>query len=481
MRVRVPPSALLNGPIFSRPFFFELKLKNRLKMDVIRKEVNAEIAELIVKVSPADYQNKVKTQLTKYQKSAKVPGFRPGKVPFGMIQKQYGKAILGEELNKLVNDALYSHIQENKLEILGNPIPKENTDVIGDFNNPLDFEFTYEIGYSPKIAIDLGSKSKYDYVKVKIDSTLIEKQLEDLRRRYGKLVSSQAVNEKDLILAQFVELNDDGTIKAGGILHSSTTSMEFVEDEATKKTLMNAKVGDKVEISANAITRGINDKAALLGIKVDELENHGDLYQMTINEIKRMELAELNQELYDKLFGEGTIKSEKELRERIATDLEGMFSNDSDRLLTRSVYKDLVENTNVQFPDNFLKRWIVLSNNKPITFDEVEKDYDLYKKDLKWQLIQGHIFKSNDIKVGQEDAIQFTKSLIVNQYAQYGMPGPDDASLTTQAQQALGNKEESGRIYDMLAEAKLSEFFKNTVKLNPKEVSYDEFVAMANK
>jgi trigger factor len=273
----------------------------------------------------------------------------------------------------------------------------------------------------------------------------------------------------------------DGSIKEGGVMHSSTTSMEFVEDKKAKKALVGKKVGDKVTVAASAITRGDSDKAAMLGLKPEELANHGDSYQMTINDVKRIELAELNQELFDKLFGEGAVSSEKELRERIAADLDQMFANDSDRLLTREVYRDLVEKTPVALPDDFLKRWIRLSNEKPISAEQVEAEYDNYAKDLKWQLIQGHIFKANDIKLDQKEAIDYTKMLIANQYAQYGIPAPEEAELTSQAAKALSNREEANRIYDMLAEMKLTEYFKNTVKLNTKEVAYDAFVEMASK
>lgn len=449
-------------------------------MNVSRQETG-QGALLTVQVSPADYQGKVNASLEKYRKQAKVPGFRQGKVPMGLVQKQYGKSVLAEEMNKLVSDALHKYIQENSLEILGNPIPKEDIDVKGDFEKPGDFEFTYEIGYTPTIDLELGAKSKFDYLKVKIDDKLVDKQIDDLRRRYGKLVSVDQTGETDMVLAQFVELNDDESIKGGGILHSSTTSLEFVEDKKVKSTLVGKKIGDKVVVSATAITRGDRDKAAMLGVKEEELSNHGDKYQMTINDIKRMELADLNQDLFDKLFGEGAISSEKELRERIAKDLEQMFVNDSDRLLTRSIYRELVDKTPVNLPDDFLKRWIRLSNDKPISEEQIAEEYDHYAKDLKWQLIQGHIFKSNDIKLDHREALEFTKSLLVNQYAQYGLPAPEEGELTTQASKALANREEANRIYDMLAEAKLTDYFKNTVKLNAKEVPYDEFVELANK
>ncbi len=450
-------------------------------MNVVRQDVDALNAVLKVELNPADYQGKVKASLEKYRKTAKIPGFRPGQVPLGLVQKQYGKAVLAEELNKLVNNALYDFISENKIDILGNPIPKDGSDVKGDFDHPDTFEFEYEIGLSPNFEVPLNAKSKYDYIKVKVDAKLLDKQIEDLRRRYGKLTSADVVGENDMILAQFVELNEDGSIKEGGILHSSTVSMEFVADKKVKKDLIGKAKGDKVVVDPASVSRGGKDTAAMLGIKEEELASVSNKFQLTINEIKHMEMAELNQELFDRLFGPGAITSEAELRERISKDLEGMFANDSDRLLTRSIYEDLVENTKLDLPNQFLKRWIKLSNEKPISEEQIEKEYDAYAKSLKWQLIQTSIFKNNEIKVDNNEVIDFTKGLLVNNYAQYGIPAPEDKELTGTALQVLQNKEEANRIYDMLAEQKLTQYFKSTVKLKDKEVSYDEFVEIASK
>lgn len=449
-------------------------------MKVVREDIDALNAVLKVEVAPADYEATVKQELDKYRKTAKIPGFRPGTVPLSMVKKQYGRGVLAEELNKLVNKSLYDFIQENKISILGNPIPKEGTDVKGDFDNPSTFEFEYEIGLSPEVKVNLSSKNKFEYNTVKIDDELIGKQIDDLRRRYGKLGTAEKTADTDMILGQFVELNEDGSIKEGGILNSSTISVEFVEDKATKKALTGLAVGDKVVVDPAKVSRGEKDTAAMLGIKPEQLNNISDKFQITVNEIKRIELAEMNEELFGKLFGEGIVKTEAELKERIAEDLKNMFSNDSDRLLTKFVYQDLMKNTEVQLPDTFMKRWIKLSNEKPITDEQIEADYTSYSDNLKWQLIQGEIFKSNDIKLDNEEVIEFTKGLLVNNYAQYGIPAPADEELTKSAVQVLQNKEEVNRIYDMLAESKLTKFFKETVKLNEKEISYDDFVALAN-
>jgi len=394
-------------------------------MNVIRQDVDALNAVLKVEIAPADYQVKVKNTLEKYRKTAKIPGFRPGHVPFGMVQKQYGKAVLAEELNKLVNDALYKYIQDNNIEILGNPIPKEGSDVVGNFEKPDTFEFEYEIGLTPSFDIPLSGKSKYDYVKVKVDNKLLDQQVDDLRRRYGKLISVENVGDGDMILAQFVELKEDGSVKEGGIMHSSTISMEFVEDKKVKKELMGKTKSDQIEVNPESVSKGGKDTAAMLGIKEDELASISDKFRMT-------------------------------LRERISNDLRKMFENDSDRILTRDIYNDLVEKTKVDLPNTFLKRWIKMSNEKPITDDQIDTEYDGYAKGLKWQLIQGNIFKTNEIKLDNQEVIDFTKGLLVSNYAQYGIPAPEDKELTASAVQVLGNKEEAGRIYDMLAEQKLT-------------------------
>lgn len=450
-------------------------------MKVIREDVDALNAILKVEVTPSDYAEKVKSTLNNYRKNAKVPGFRPGNVPFGYVQKQYGKAVLSDELNKLVGEALNHFIVDNKLNVLGNPIPRMEDGFVGDIEKPDVFQFNYDIGLSPAFNVDLSSKSKFDYMKVKVDEKLIDEQVNDLRRRYGKLSSGEKVGPTDLVLGQFVELADDGSILEGGIMHSSTLSLEFIEDKATKDALIGKVVGDKVEVDPTKVSRGGKDTAAMLGIKEEELDSISSRFQLTVTDIKVMELAELTEELFTRLFGEGSVSNEKELRERVKNDLGGMFVADSDKLLTRAVYEDLIENTKLDLPDAFLKRWIKMSNEKQITDEQIELEYDSYAKGLKWQLIQGEIFKANEIKLEDQEALAFTKGLIANNYAQYGMPAPADAELTSSAINILKNKEEANRIYDMLAENKLTTFFKQTVKLNEKEISYEDFVKLAAK
>lgn len=448
-------------------------------MNVIRENVDALNAVLKVQIAPEDYLGKVEKALEDYRKRANIPGFRKGKVPMGLVKKQYGKGVLAEELNKTVNEALYNYLNAEKVEILGNPIPKYDAEVKGDWDNPSDFEFQYEIGLTPEFEIKLSGRNKFDYVKVKTDDKLVDQQIDDLRRRYGKLIAGEEVTGTELVLGQFVELDENGEIKEGGVMNSSTVSIEFVEDKATLKELKGKKVGDKLVVDPAKLAKGEADLAAMLGVTKEDLPNLNNKFQFTINEIRKMEMAELNQELFDKLFGEGEVKSEAEMRERISNDMNGMFDGDSDRLFTRKVYDHLIEKTEMALPDEFLKRWIKMSNQKEITDEQIEAEYDEYAKGLRWQLIQGKLFKDNEVKINPDEALEFTKSLLVSQYAQYGIPAPEDNELTESARKVLANQEEANRVYDMLAERKLTELFKGIVKLNEKEVSYDEFVKLA--
>jgi trigger factor len=448
-------------------------------MNITRQEVDAQNAVLKVNIAPADYQGKVNAALEKYRKTAKIPGFRPGNIPMALIQKQVGRSVLAEELNKLTNDALYRYILDEKLEILGNPIPKAEEGMTGSFEQPENFEFSFEIGYSPSFELPINPKSKFDYATVKIDKDLINKQVEDLRRRYGKLVSSDSVGDKDMVMGKFEERDADGSVKAEGISHSSTISMEFLENKTGIKALKGKKVNEVVELDPENVSKDDKDCASMLGITEEQVAGLTSNFQFTIADVKRMEMADLNEEFYTKLFAE-EVKTEEELHTRISADLTRMFAEDTDRIFTRNVYNHLVNETKMTFPETFLKRWIQVSSEKPVTEDEIEAEFDAYLKSLKWQLIQTRIFKDNNIQLTNQEVMDYTKGLLIGNYAQYGLPAPDDQELTETAARLLQDKDQVNGIYDRLAEKKLTEFFKTTVNLVKKEVKYDDFVKLAS-
>jgi trigger factor len=376
----------------------------------------------------------------------------------------------------MVTDAINNYISEEKLNLLGNPIPVEENGFSGDFSNPTDFEFIYEIGFPPQIDVTITKKDTFDFEKVDVNQELISKQAEDIRRRYGKLVSSDEVKEKDLILGRFVELNDDKSVKEGGIDHTSSISLEFLDSNDAREMFVGKKVGDSVELNPNDVSKGPKDKAAMLGVKENELENIGSLFSYAINEIKSMELAGLNEELFLKLYPDATVTNEDEFLARIKSDLEKMFEQDSDKKLYRTIYDSLMEKVNADFPDDFLKRWIKQVNDKPVTDEQIESEYDGYRNMLKWQLIEKTLFDKHNLVIDQMELVNFTKHLLRTNYSNYGIFEVDEEELTQSAMKFLQDKKQTDAIISRLAEDKLINLFKTEASLKDKVVSYEDFI-----
>jgi trigger factor len=450
-------------------------------MNVLRQELDALNGLLTVEINAADYSQKVKNTLEKHRKTANIPGFRPGHTPAGIIEKRYGKAVLAEELNKLANEGVYNFIRENNLDILGNPIPSESHAMEGSFDQPDTFKFTFEIGMSPSFEYHSVLKKGIEYNTVRVDDKLVSQQIEDIQRRYGKMMSADVSGEKDLVVGTFTELSADGTIKEGGISHSTTLSIEFIENTEAKNLLIGKKKDDAFKLDPSIVSKDDADKASLLGLTPETLPSSDVSFEFKITDIKRMELAELNAELFSKLFQDGEISDEAGLRARVTKDLEHMFERDADRLMTRKVYDSLISDVQITFPEAFLKRWIKLSATAPIADEDIEKEFEAYLNSLKWQLIQTKIFKDSDTKLVYEEVLAFTKGLIISNYAQYGIPAPEDAELEASARELLTKKEQANSIYDQLAEEKLTQYFKTNASLKMKPLSYDDFLAEMKK
>lgn len=450
-------------------------------MNVIRQDIDALNGLLIVEIEPNDYAHKVKSQLEKYRKTAKIPGFRPGHTPFGVVEKRFGKAVLAEELNQLANQGINQFIREQQLEILGNPIPSAQHEVEGSFDQPNNFKFTFEIGMPSSFDYESVLKSGVEYHTVRVDDKLIEQQIVDLRRRYGKMMNTEEVGATDLVVGTFIETNESGDKIEGGIQHNTTLSLEFLPSKEGAQILMGKKAGESVKLDPTFVSKDAADKASLLGLTEETLPENTENFQFEISEVKRMELAELNAELFEKLFQNGEVTDEAGLRERVKKDLEGMFERDADRMLTRKVYDQLLKDVSIEFPQEFLKRWIKLSASSPISDADIEKEFDDYLKSLKWQLIQSKIFKDSNTQLVFEEVMAFTKGLIVSNYAQYGLPAPEDQELEASARDLLSKKEQANNIYDQLAEVKLTQFFKANASLKMKPLSYDDFVAEMRK
>ena len=446
-------------------------------MNIIQENIDELNAVLKVKVVANDYLPKVETALKDYQKKASIPGFRPGKVPAGMIKKMYGKSVMVDEINKLLNDSLHKYLHENKIEVLGNPLPK--ADSVIDWDNQQEFEFLYEMGLAPKFNVDLSPKDKFTYQTVKVDESLVNKYVTDIAKRYGKVENVEVSEETDLLNGDFVELDAHGEILAGGIFKTGSLFLDRVKDEATKKALIGLKKEDKVVLEAQKISENATDLAALLGIDKEKAESLNCKLQFTVKGVSRLAAAEINQEFFSKIYSEGDVTTEEEFRAKIKDELAGMFVNDSERKFYNEVVEYLMNKINFNLPTEFLKRWIVAANDKPVSFEQVDAEFDNYSKGLKWQLIENKIIKENDLQVTNEEVVEHTKELILQQFAQMGQGPMGDEELNQTVQRVLSNQEEAKKLYEKLYGQKVMTLFKTKFTLENKEVAYDDFFKKA--
>ena len=445
-------------------------------MNISKKDINALNAELSITLSPADYEAKVEAAIKKVQKQATLPGFRAGKVPVGLIKKQYGKGILVEEVNKVLNSSLQSYIVDNKMDILGNPMPKE--DNVIDFDSQKEWTFNYEVGLSPQFELILDKSQTFEYMTVKIDDELVEKYLKDVKRNYGKPSNPEVATEVDVLYIDIVELDADNNIVTGGIFKSTSIGIDKLKNEAAKAKLIGAIKDSKVIINANELYDSAVDKSISLGIDKEIAETFNANLQLTVRNIARMEDAELNQELFDRLYGAGVIHSEAEFRDKIKAELGIMFTQDTDRKFIEGIEKTLVQQLSISLPDDFLKRWLMAVNEKPLTSEQLEKEYPAYASSMKWKLIENKIIKGNNITVGIDEAKVEAGNFVRSQYARYGQT-PDEAEVAKIADSILAKQEEAQKIFEGIYSKKVLDLLKTNCKLENKEVSYNEFFGIS--
>lgn len=447
-------------------------------MNITQEKIDQLNAVIKIQLSEADYKKNVDKVLRDYQNKATVSGFRKGHVPMGMVKKMVGVNAMVDEINKVLSASLQKYITEEKLDVLGNPLPKLNEQEKIDWENQKDFEFRYDVGLSPQFELELNDKLKFDQYVIKVSKNDINKYVEDLSRRYGKMTNPEFSEADDMLFGKFEEL-ENGEFKAGGIVHSSVVIIKSVTDSSLQKKLIGLKPGDVVELDPKKVSEHESDVAAALGVHVNELKGITNEFKYTVEKINKILPAEVNQELFDKVFGPNKITSEQEFRDKIEEQLSQGLVADSEKKLKSDIQEELFKRLNLALPDAFMKRWIAATNEKPVTPEQIEQDYNQYSKELKWQLIENKIIKQFDIKVSNSEVVEYTKELLKNQLASMGLPTDDDKDLTETANRVLHNQEEARNIYMMLYDLKMMEMFKSTFKLNQKEISYEDFAKIA--
>lgn len=449
---------------YKKPYFCIPKFR-RDKMNITKREIDKLNAVLTVEVSKEDYSAKVEKVLSDYRKNANIPGFRKGHVPMGMVKKQYGKAVLVEEVNKLLQDALHKYLNEEKLDVLGNPLPKNEAGINWDDEN---YTFEFELGLTPQFEIDLKKNEVLQY-KVVADDKMLDNQVKTIRKQFGKLISKNEVEKGDEITGTFTSVEND-------IDKKSTFSIEEVKGKEQLETLMGSKVGDTVTLRTKGMFADDHDLQKYLGVDHDIAHHLDAEVAFKIEEVNKREMAELDQELFDKLFGPGVVTSEEELRAKIKEDAEKQFEQQSDQKLLNDVVDSLIENTKFDLPDAFLQRWIAMMGETRLSEEEAKKEYERTEKGLRYQLIEGKLRAENKLQVTFEELKDFSKNMIKSQMAQFGQLNPSEEELDSIAARILSNKEEIERLTEQLNTEKMLQFFKENANLKVKEVTYDEFI-----
>lgn len=446
-------------------------------MNVTVKNTGDLSAVLSVEIKAEDYQAKVEKQISDYKKKANIPGFRPGHVPSSLIKKQYGKGILIEEVNHILQHAVEDHLKSEDLEILGNPMPVAQGDI--DWDSQTEFEFNFELGLAPKFDLVIDGKIKVPYFKISADKDMIAKYATDYAKRFGKMSYPESIEDDSLIKAMFTELDGKGNVVDGGIVESANFSMDNVNLKKNIALLSGKKKEDVIELDVKKAFNKEFNVAAFLKTTEETLSAANGNFSLTIEEVSKLEPAEMNQELFDKVFGEGTIADEAAFLAKIKEDAENMFIGESERKFYDDLRGVVLKKTKFDLPDEFLKKWMQTSGEKPISEEEVEKEYPNMKDGLKWQLIENKVVRDNKIEISREELKDFTKGMIARQMAQYGQL-PESMDIDSIAENVMQNQEEVQRMTDQLFTEKIVRFFKENVKLAEKEVSFDDFLKEVN-
>ena len=434
-------------------------------MNITRENIDALNAVVKIDIVAEDYQEKVNKLLTDYRKKANVPGFRKGQVPMGMIKKQHGRSILMDEVNKLLQQSLNNYLATQKLEILGNPLPRLQETFNWDAET-LSFEF--ELGLIPEFTVALKSKKKVTEYKIIATEELLDEEMKNIQLRYGKVSSLEEVVANANVTGTFVneakEINKKGTFLVSDL-----------SGKKNEKKLIGAKVGAVIALDTKKLFKDAHRLEHLLGVSHEEIHDLDITVSFTVEEITETTPADLDKELFDKLFTDGSVSTATELRNKIKEDAENQFKQQGDQQLLNAVTEHLVENTTFDLPEAFLKKWLATAGEKPLTAEEATAEFNKSEKSLRYQLIEGKIMKENNIKIDHAELGTYAKGFIRTQMAQFGNMNPEEKELNEIAGRILQNKEEAQKLQAQLISQKLLTFYKENMSFKKKELSYQEF------
>ncbi len=455
----------------------------------ITQEKNSELTSVIkIHLAPDDYKPKVESELKKIHRSISIPGFRPGKAPFDMVRKRFGRTVLIEELNKMLSDSLYKFLSENKVKFLGNPIPKD-TDTTPDWDNPSDFEFEYEIGHVPDFEIQYPSEPLTSYA-IKASDTMTDQYIDELSRRFGKHSYPEVSGENDILYGDFNELDENGEMKAGGHHTTTTLAVEIIKNEEEKKKFIGLKKDDTLNFNPTKLLNNETEVTLMLNLKKDAPQLNSD-YRFTVKTINHLEKLPIGQELFDKYtatpvrVAEGgtaadTITNENDFRARVKSDYEKYLSRDNDRFLNHNLRHTMLASNPIPLPADFLKRWMMTVSETPVTMETVEKEFDHQAEELRWKLLRDKMVETYNINVTEDEKNVVARQLVLSQFSRYGIYEVPEDKMQELSKQYLSDKKIADNIIDRILDDKVIEQYKVNTPVKEQEIDYDDFLKIVN-
>lgn len=444
-------------------------------MNVIFENIDELNAKLKVQVQKEDYAEQVNSELKKLQKSVSMKGFRPGKTPIGMVKKLYGKSVLADQLNKIAVDNMVKYIQENKVDVLGQPIA--SNDEAQDIENDEEFEFSFDVGLAPDFKLSISSKDKVEKYFVEVDDKDLDNEIEMIQRNFGQLDLAEKTEEDDVVYAYLTELEDAGSPLDGGIDKKEFSfTPKFVKDSKTKKSVLGLATGDSVNVDVMKLfAENESVISHSLGIPKEGVSDLNDNFLLEIKEVKRMTPAELNQDLYDKVFGKDTVKTEEELKTKITESLERMHVEDAEKMLNTRIMNSVVEKHKLSLPDEFLKRWLVRTKEDVYTLENVDEKYEKESITLKWTLIKEKVLEESKLEVDKVMIEREAEFYIINEYQRmgYGMPSPE--MIDEYKPKLLQNEQMVRNFHDVAADKLVLENIKSNITIKDKKLAKDKF------
>ena len=446
-------------------------------MKITEKKLGKTGLILECSIIESDYMDLVTKSLSSSRKKMNIPGFRVGKVPMSLVRKQYGTSVMVEEINKLLSANIQQYISENKILMIGGPIPIDE-DV--DFINNKDFTFKYELGLQPVIDLSSVEKSKIDILEINPDKEKVNEHIESLKKRYGNIINPDVIQEGDMLNVEFSELDDDKKLKVGGVVKATSLLLDKVEDKSIKKKFLSSKKMDTIIFNPKKAFTNQSDLSSMLGVKKEEIDNLSVTFNCQIQNISRLIPSELNNEFFKKAYPDKEIKTKKQFESAVIDELKSNYVRESDNKFFNDASSLFIEKVKINLPEEFLNKWLRKNAKKEFKDEEFNVEFQKYLKYISWQLIENKICTDNNIKVTNDELKAYAKSQMLQQMKNYGNVNLGDKEIDGIVANILNNEKESERMMNELIAIRLIDYFKSKMKLNSKTVTFNEFVKLVN-